>query len=281
MTDDTRILKCLLPNRDMLAEMGTYVPPLHAYRGTFRDIILHAEDPDFIEIFHDSIMPPPAQAAQIGRIVLTNQHFFGTPKMGVAKGVLYNAAVNRIYATMAALPDAELEFYFCIRDLASFLPEMMMAGNYESMQDMLGETQLGQIRWAEMIANLRNSFPFMPMTIWCNEDLPFVWGEVIRDMAGLNPTAAFRGEFKLLTEIMAPEGLKRLEQYVEAQPNIPEAQKRRVIAAFLDKYAIDEAIHAELELPGWTEEIQDYLSAIYEEDVETIGQIPGVSLITP
>ena len=60
-----------------------------------------------------------------------------------------------------------------------------------------------------------------------------------------------------------------------------EAQKRRVITAFLDKYALEEEIEEELDMPGWTEELVERMTALYDADVEIIRAMPGVTFITP
>ena len=60
-----------------------------------------------------------------------------------------------------------------------------------------------------------------------------------------------------------------------------EHQKRRAIAAFLDKYALEEEIEEELDMPGWTEELVERMTALYDADVEIIRAMPGVSLIAP
>ena len=53
-----------------------------------------------------------------------------------------------------------------------------------------------------------------------------------------------------------------------------------VITAFLDKYALDEEIEEEVDLPGWTPELIDHLTAVYDDDMIEIGRIPGVTVLT-
>jgi hypothetical protein len=54
-----------------------------------------------------------------------------------------------------------------------------------------------------------------------------------------------------------------------------------VIAAFLDKFALDDEIEEELDMPGWTEALVDDLSDQYDEDVLAIQRMPGVTMIAP
>ena len=49
--------------------------------------------------------------------------------------------------------------------------------------------------------------------------------------------------------------------------------------AFLDKYALDEAVEEELDIPGWTDEYVDALTDLYERDIEIIANMRNVTLI--
>jgi hypothetical protein len=57
-------------------------------------------------------------------------------------------------------------------------------------------------------------------------------------------------------------------------------QKRRVIAAFLDKFVREDEIEEELDLPGWTEDLVDQLSDLYDEDIFDVQRVPGINMIT-
>ena len=121
----------------------------------------------------------------------------------------------------------------------------------------------------------------MPVTVWCNEDTPLIWAEIIREMAGLDHGERIQGGFDLLREIMSPEGMKRFRAYLHDHPVMSEMQKRRVMAAFLDKFALDEVLEEEIDIPGWTAELVDEITELYEEDVFQLQRIPGVHLISP
>ena len=75
--------------------------------------------------------------------------------------------------------------------------------------------------------------------------------------------------------------MKRFRAYLKSHPNVTEVQKRRVISAFLNKFALEDEVEDELDLPGWTEAMIDELSEIYDEDVFQIQRIPGVQMISP
>ncbi|AML53382.1 hypothetical protein RC74_20880 [Falsihalocynthiibacter arcticus] len=56
-------------------------------------------------------------------------------------------------------------------------------------------------------------------------------------------------------------------------------QKGSIIAAFLDKFAKPDEIETEIDLPGWDDAYVEELTAIYENDVQTIKRMPSVRFI--
>jgi len=92
---------------------------------------------------------------------------------------------------------------------------------------------------------------------------------------------ALAGEFALLPEIMTKAGHERFNAYMEARPGLTEAQKRRVVTAFLDKFADEAAIEEELDVPEWDPGMIETLSALYDEDVAEITRMDGVRMILP
>ncbi len=75
--------------------------------------------------------------------------------------------------------------------------------------------------------------------------------------------------------------MQRFAAYLKSHPDMTEIQKRRVISAFLDKFALEEEIEDELDLAGWTKDLMDDMTDVYDEDMLELQRIPGVTLIAP
>ena len=103
----------------------------------------------------------------------------------------------------------------------------------------------------------------------------------MRAMSGVDQDQKITGGFDLLASIMSDEGLNRFLNYLRIHPPKTEMQKRRVIAAFLDKYAQDDKVEEDVDMPVMTDDMVEELSQIYENDVAFIAQLPGVDFITP
>jgi hypothetical protein len=56
---------------------------------------------------------------------------------------------------------------------------------------------------------------------------------------------------------------------------------RRIVSAFLDKFALSDQIDMELDLPGWDEDLIDTLTENYRNDIARIRAIPGVTFLDP
>ena len=56
---------------------------------------------------------------------------------------------------------------------------------------------------------------------------------------------------------------------------------RRKLAALLSRFVRPEAVEADPMLPGWTDETVETLGEIYDEDLDLIAALPGVTLLEP
>ena len=219
--------------------------------------------------------------AKPDRVVMSNENLFCVPKLAVSGGVLYPKAEERLARFTELFDTAQVELFMAVRDPASFLPAVFAEAPHSSFLDFMDGTDAMEIRWSALIRRIRAAVPDVAITVWCNEDTPLIWGEVLREVAGVDPTVELDGAYDLVEEIMSKEGLKRFHAYMADHPGMTEVQKRRVISAFLDKFALDDEIEEELDLPEWTEDFVESLSAQYEEDTFEIARIPGVQMITP
>ncbi|EAQ27034.1 hypothetical protein [Roseovarius sp. 217] len=280
-TDDDRLINCLSANREMLAEHGTNVPDPQRYRRLVRDILHQAQDSGLAPDARDILVDAISNEGAVDRLVLSNPGFFGTPKMAVGGGTFYGAAEHRLNLFRQLFPDDQIELFLGVVNPATFLPPLLRQTEFDTIEALLRGYDVAQLRWSELVTRIRTHHPDIPVTVWCNEDTPLIWSQVVRELAGIDPTVQFEGEFSLLEEIMTPAGLERFRGYVAAHPGMTEVQKRRVVAAFLDKFADEAAIEEELDVPGWTDAVVGTLTELYDEDMFTVQRIQGVQVITP
>lgn len=279
-TDEDRLLKSLGKNRELLASRGVSLPKPRSYRNKIRDML------------HDSILGEGSRESVLNelkdpsvdepdRIIFSNNNFFCVPRLAIRNDAYYPLGEERLQDFCSIFHCDDVEIFFAIRNPATLLPALLEGSPDNRIEDITGASNPTALRWSEMIQRIRHALPNASLTVWCNEDTPLIWEQLLREIAAVEPTQPIDGGNDLLHEIMTAEGLKRFDAYVKEHPGMTEMQKRRVIAAFLDKFAIEEELEEEFDIPGWTEEVVDTLTDIYDEDVYEIARMSGVTFISP
>ncbi len=280
-TEEDRLVRCLLRNKQDFSKRGVAVPGPGKYRSLLKETLAALQDappaPDARDVLLDLIL----DEEDADRMILSHMFLFGAPRACVRNGTIYEAAPERIAQLAALFPHDEVELFLALRNPATFLPALFGNAPQEDMNAFLRGADPYAIRWSDTIAAIRAAAPEVTITTWCFEDMPMLWAQIIREMAGLEHGEKIVGGFDLLSEIMSKEGMQRFRSYLKSHPTMTEMQKRRVIAAFLDKFAIEDEIEEELNAPGWTEEMIEAMTDLYEEDMHTLERIPGVSFIAP
>ncbi len=282
-TDNDRLLRGLLRNADAFRADGVAIPGPGRYRRLLSEAIsaLGPDGPtgDARDVLLDAILSTDPET--VDRLVLSHENLFSVPKLTFGGGRLYRHAEARIGALRQLFRGDEIELFMGLRDPASFIPAVFQQSPGDDLAHFLNGVDPMRLRWSDLVRRLREAHPEMPITLWCNEDTPLIWGQILREMAGIALDRKITGAFDLLQEIMTVEGMTRFRAYLREHRDITEKQKRRVMMAFLDKFAIMEAIEEELDLPGWDAAYIDMLTELYEEDVHDIARMEGVTLLTP
>lgn len=280
-TEQERLIQSLLRNSDSFGKKGVVIPDPEAYRGMMRGTLnamqRTAPSDDAREVLLDVIL----EDEEAERVILSDPNFFRTQGTAMKKGVLYPDAPMRMAHMAELFPDDDMQIFLAVRNPATFLPILHGVAMEKDHAAFWGTREPMDIRWSETIGAIRAAVPEVPITVWCNEDMPLIWSQIILKMAGLEEGSKISGGFDLLMSIMSKEGMQRFRSYLAAHPDMSEGQKGRVIAAFLDKFALDEEIEEELDMPGWTEELVDAMTDQYDHDMAEVACIPNLSIIAP
>ena len=284
-TDEDRLLRCLLKNRGALATEGIVVPGPNRYRNLLRDTAIslkgQAASHDTQSLVLDQIMDEDSAE----RLILSWDSFLSFAPW-VLDGALYPAAAERIRAFSQIFPEIEAEFHLGIRNPATFLPALFekQAADKKrgkSYADFVRGVDIFELRWSDVVEHVLDDNPDVPLTIWCDEDTPLVWPEVLQAVSGHSAGLTLEGADDLVASLMSPEGLERMTAYLATHPTPTPQMRRRVVSAFLDKFALPDRIEMEFDLPGWTEETVAALTESYDADVARIAVMPGVTFIAP
>ncbi len=280
-TDEDRLLKSLLKNRDTLQQHGVIVPGPSRYRKLIRQTLKSLEGAKPAAGAEATLIKTITDADHLERLILSAEDFLTFAPWVFTNQTLYGNAMSRITGLTSLFPNANVEFHLAVRNPASFIPAVFARTKDIAFDEFMRGVSPQNVNWSSLVHTIRASAPDAPLTVWCNEDTPMIWSTLMRGMTGLAPTVAFDGETDLLAEIMTADGIQRYNTYLQTHPPKTQMQLGRIITAFLDKFAIDDALEDELDVPGWTQQTVDEMTKRYEQDLYEIERIPGVNFIAP
>ncbi len=285
-TDGDQLVRSLMLNTRRVKAQGIAIPGLSRYRKLIHETVLGLAgaqpEPGTRDVLLDAILDDPVQGAPpVTRLVMSNSSFICYPMRIFEAGRFYGLTAMKMRALSMMFPDDEIEIHMALRNPATFIPAGWESVPRVQFAQFMGGVDPRDMIWSEVIEQIRATLPRARLTIWCNEDTPLIWGEVMRRMMGVPEGTAIRGAFDVVRSIISDEGFIRFTAYLKTHPPKSEVQVRRVIAAFLDKYALKDAIEETVDLPGWDDALIDELTEEYEEDVVRIAAMPGVTFIAP
>ena len=280
-TDEDKLLKSLLKNADSFSKLGIKVPGPSKYRRILRETIQNLDGAQPERATRDYVRDVIIDGDDPDRLILSNSNFLCVANRIFDGGAFYGQTEGKLRSMSKLFPDVNFEVFIGLRNPATFLPAALSKSKTTTLDAFMKGFHPTHIRWSDIIRRIKHVMPNAKVNAWCNEDTPLIWPELIRAFADLPDNQQITGGFDLLAKIMAPDGMKRMLDYMRVNPPKSEAHKRRVIAAFLDKYALDDEIEETVDLPGLDEKMIEDLTEIYDQDVEMISQMEGIRFIEP
>lgn len=281
-TDDDLLLQTLMRNRDVLWSEGVAVPPPGRFRAVVRDTARTLKGRPASEEVQDVLLDAIVdESSSVDRLILSDPRFICINRLVIQGPQIWPMIDRQTTQLRALFPNDAVEFFIGMRDPATHVPQLFKTSRFSDFGEFTENMQVHAVAWSEMLRRLTMTHPDCPVTVWCNEDTPLIWGELLHDIAAVGLEVPIEGKDVLVQQIMEPSGFKRMQEYLRQKPPGSEAQRRRVVTAFLGRYAVDDQIEEEVSIPGWTEEFMEELSSAYDADMEVIAELPGVTLITP
>lgn len=281
LTDRDHLIRCLMRNRGPLLAQGIAVPGPGRYRHQLRQLGFEMRERETNAQTQEVLLDGILDEDEVERVVLSSENFLAQQRWAVSEGRFYHAAGDRVQLLRHLFPEAEIEIYFAIRNPATFLPALLAEDKSGHVERQLQGLDPGQLRWLEMIARLSEAVPDLPITVWCDEDTPLIWPEVLRTVAGHSPDLVLAGWLAWYWDLVTPKAHDAMRRWFARNPPADDLTRRKMLSAMLARFARPEAVEAEALLPGWTEDTLDALSELYEQDVDLIATMPGVRLLEP
>lgn len=280
-TDDDRLVRSLLRDRESHLARGVAIPAPGRYRATLLQAV------DTLEGAGPDIRPPAipvdlfADADDTARIVFSQPALLGPAWEAGTPAALHPRAGLRAAILARLFPGAEIAFLMALRNPATLVPALAAPGPGATQAAVpIAADPLG-LSWLPAVTALREAVPEAQIILWCNEDAPLIWPEILRLAAGLGPDDPVPAGSDLTAALLTAEGAARLAAYLARHPPRDAAASRHVFRAFLERFAAPGALETEIGLPGWDEALVAELTRIYDNDCEIIARLAGVDMILP
>ncbi|WP_457645718.1 hypothetical protein [Profundibacter sp.] len=280
-TDNEQVTWSLRKDAVLLSEKNVYLRRPRLYRPLIAEMVqeLQGEKPSVTD--QENLLNSIIGKEKVKRLIMTNPSFLGVPAWMFYGSRFYDNAGKNTAAIRNLFPDNPCEFFLGIANPSVFIPNVFKGQKEKNYPQFMENTDLATVRWSDVISRIQDANPDCTITIWCNEDSPVIWPTILHKIAALDPKIRLQGENDIINMIISEEGQALLAKYLADRPNLTEAQRRRLRIVFLERFYLSDVVEEVIDLPGWTDETVEALTKIYDDDVNRIKQMDGVTFLSP
>lgn len=280
-TNCNRVMQTMQKNQTWLDSNRIEAIPPKRHSSLFGNAINSLNGGVATEEMEDLLLDSLLMSKDTQRAIMATPGLLGTPNQVIGKAGLYPTIGSRLAALANLFPSCDVEFFLAIRNPATLLSEVMEEVPIKDQNTFLSSCFYYQIRWNDTIRRLVKALQGQRLVIWCYEDLPLIWPEVMRNLISMPQDVGLQGNLIYMHDLLNKAGLEKLSEEMSARDQISIAARRALHSHLLQEYQVEDAIEQEIYLPGWTQEIVDEVSQKYYSDIAEIAVLPGVEFIMP
>lgn len=286
VTDEDRLLRCLLTNQDRLLAAGIAVPGPGRYRNLIREIQNNGNADAPTPDMQRDLLNRITSGNVAERLVLSAPNFICIPERVLQADRLYALADRRLPELANLLPATKLEFHIGLRNPATFIPALAKSAKNSTAEVVLNGCEADGLYWSEFLRRMRNLCPEARIVAWANEDTPLIWSRILFSLAGLPENSKpLADDDVFFLDLITEEGQQKYKTYMASHGDLSIADRAKVTRAFLERFARPDAIEEDLDFSGWdtpwTPETVEALTRNYEEDLERISAMPDIEFLRP
>ncbi|CUK05658.1 hypothetical protein RUE5091_02747 [Ruegeria denitrificans] len=280
-TDEGRVLNSLKNNSGTLTGNGVKFFGIRRYNRIFKPVFEQAEIETLDSTSYQNIQGILPSEADTRRVVFSSGRFAGDANAALREGQLYPFAGRRMALLEQIFDDHQVELFMGLRNPGSFIPKLLMSLPEGEREDIVRNTDLSCLSWIGMIEDIQDLAPNVKITLWSNEDTPFIWGDIMRALTGLGEHTALVDEYDLLATLLDETGRNKVDALAQRVGVQDKTVRHENLAQIFEEHAQPDKIEEELDLPGWSSDIVDAFSELYEQDLQRLGAISGVRILRP
>lgn len=279
LTDEDRVYECLRANRAALAQVGIVVPKRKHARHPLRNAAAQTPDQPLDAQMRTDLVARLCDPAQTTRLVLSWDAYLGGAQAVVRNGRLYPKAASRLRGYREMFAGHDLRVHLALRNPATLLAALAGKLGGKKGRALLASVDVTSLSWRNTVAQMRAACPDVPLTIWCDEDTPFIWHTIMQTVSGHPPDMQLDGLHNWYSSVMTDAGVAAMQAWLQSHPPATEDQRSRIIGAFLDKFHDSGRTEIDMAGTGWSDDVLDLVTTMYEQDFDAVAQMEGVSVL--
>lgn len=280
MTDNGQLLWSLRKDAHSLMENGVLVRRPVLYQKQVKTIRNNMKAGFVADEQRHAVLEGFLRGQNPSRIILSDAAYLGGPVWMLQGGTMFRDATQNLETLRNLFAEHQCEFFLGIRNPATLIPAVFRSQVKHTLESFLSGADLLTIRWSDLMLDILEACPDVPLTVWCNEETPALWPGILQAVAAQPDGYRFSGEMDVLEPVITEEGLKRLSTYLDQHPQLTAKQRMQVCALFLDKYPADGEEFEEIDLPGWSQDFVDEMTENYLDDIERIQDIEAIRFLS-
>jgi hypothetical protein len=242
----------------------------------------HAQGPPRQPEVQDALLEAIVdESASIDRLILSDPRFICINRLVIQGPQIWPMIDRQTTQLRALFPDDAVEFFIGLRDPATHVPQLFKTSRFSDFA-RVHRKHAGPRRGLVRDAAPPDHDPSrLPRHRLVQRGHAADLGGASAGHRRRRHEVPLEGKDVVVQQIMDPAGYNRMQEYLRQKPPETEAQRRRVVAAFLGPLRARRPDRGGGEHPGWTEDFMAELSAAYDADMAVVAEIPGVTLLTP
>ena len=279
-TDEGRMSQSLQANWRVLSENGATSPRPRKFRREIEPVLQSLWTDSPTSELHAQVRKLIPTEPDITRMILTSEDFFGDKLMAIHEGQFYPFAGQWLAYVDRILQDTQIELFFALLNPGIFIPKVLLSLTESQRRHIIVNTDLSCLSWLSVIEDIRDLAPNVKMTLWSNEDTPLIWGDILRAMGNLQEDVPLSDEYGLLTSLINSEGQREALTLARQKPPLSRKALRVELTRIFKDCAEPEKVEEEIDLPGWSDDVLNAFSELYEQDLSQIKAMPDVRFLT-
>lgn len=278
-TEPERMIRTLMENRDWLLSNGIEVVPPGRYKGVLDEALTSLRggeaSAEMEEVIYDALL----ESDHVRRMVISQASLIGAPVRCLTERGLFAQAGARMRAVAGLFPSADVEVSLAIQNPALQIPHLL--SRLPDGSRLPAGCDPLQLRWGPSLQRIVEEMQGRRVIVWCYEDTPLIWPEAVRRVAAMPADVPLKSGLAVLGDLLSPDGMAELRDRLTQAGQLTVTVRRAIFAEVLGRHARPETLRQDILLPGWTQDLADEITDLYEEDVAMIAALPGVEFLGP